>query len=205
MSLIGANLRELLSRENLSENELGKRIGISQQVINRIVSGINQNPTLATLLPIARYFNIPLQTLVSEANPIATYSQDIPYIDWEVLQKHGLDFALLHANKSTLLDIEISKDLCFALSMYDGSMEPKFSSGSILIFQKDKSLINGDYCLLYDQEKEYMFRQLMINRAGQRFMKALNAGHKHYNATPLPINMCIIAILIESRTHFNAS
>ena len=49
MNNISNNLKELLKHEGISENELAKRVGISQQIINRLITGINTNPKLETI------------------------------------------------------------------------------------------------------------------------------------------------------------
>ena len=37
MNYIGVNLKKILAKERISEKELAKRVGIPQQMINRII------------------------------------------------------------------------------------------------------------------------------------------------------------------------
>jgi len=207
MNYIGKNLKALLAKEQLSENELSKRIGIPQQIINRIISGINQNPKLSTITPIANYFKIPLQDLIStngveEGHGIIEHSSQIPYLDFQELEELGVDKALTLANRFITVDADRDKNY-FATSMYDDSMEPKFSFGSILIFEKDKKAHNGDFCLLAGEDNKYIFRQIMINPMEKKFIKSLNPTYNEFNLMPLSINIYVLATLIQSRTSFS--
>jgi transcriptional regulator with XRE-family HTH domain len=203
----GKNLKFLLKKEQISENELSKRTGISQQIINRIVSGENINPKLSTILPLANYFKIPLQDLiynysVNNITPSSKSSLKIPYIEFIDLETSGIDIALTRVEKYITVDILNPTKHYFATSMYDDSMEPKFSKGSILVFEKDKDLNNGDFCLLKGEENVYLFRQIMINSADKKYIKCLNPTFDGYKIVPLPINIYVLATLLESRTNF---
>jgi transcriptional regulator with XRE-family HTH domain len=66
MNTLRSNLRYLLDKAELSENELSRRTGISQQIINRMLSGENTNPKIATLTPLAHYFHISISQLIGE-------------------------------------------------------------------------------------------------------------------------------------------
>lgn len=202
MSNIGNNLKELLKDEGISENELAKRTGISQQIINRLIAGINTNPKLETIIPIANYFRIPLQDLISTSpisNTIQDTSSKIPFVDFKNLAIYGIEAAINQATKFISADIEKNK-FYFATNMYDDSMEPKFSKGTILVLEKTSKVFSGDFCLIKSDDNHYSFRQIMINSQDKKFTKCLNAKWDEYNAMPLSINYYVLAILLESRT-----
>ena len=206
MNLIGPNLKRLLLKENISENELSKRLGISQQIINRIISGLNQNPKLSTIMPIAEYFNIPLHELVSNPFdnnlPLKKFNNKVPYVEFKELKNLGVEKALSSAKRYISIDVDVNCNY-FATSMYDNSMEPKFSKGSILVFATHTEAYSGDFCLLKDDSNHYMFRQIMINSLDKKFVKCLNPICEEYDVLPLPINFYILATLLESRNFFN--
>ncbi len=205
MNFIGSNLKKLLQKKNISENELSKRLGIAQQVVNRIITGQNQNPKLSTIMPIAEYFKIPLQDLISNSFNenkinIATRNQ-IPYVDFKEIKTLGVENAILNAQKFISVDLETDISY-FATSMYDNSMEPKFSKGSILVFAKSKEAFSGDFCLLKDDANHYMFRQIMINSLDKTYIKCLNPTLAEFELIPLPVNYYVLATLLESRNFF---
>lgn len=201
---LGINLKKLLKTENISENELAKRIGVPQQVINRIISGQNTNPKLATIIPIANYFKIPLHDLLNDTNTdnLEPIKANIPYVEFKDLQEKGINYAISQTNKFVTADLVYNQHY-FATAVVDDSMEPKFSKGTILIFDRDKEPCNGDFCLLQEDNNNYLFRQIMVNAINRKFLKCLNPSNIDYTVIPLPINIYIIATLLESRTFFN--
>lgn len=205
MNYIGVNLKKFLTKERISENELAKRIGIPQQIINRIITGINQNPKLSTIIPIANYFKVPLQELISNSdldNTQMINSQiKIPYIEFTDIVEHDINQAILHSKKFITADLDQTKDY-FATTMNDDSMEPKFSKGTILVFEKEKTPFNGDFCLLKDDKNHYVFRQILINSTNKKFIKCLNPVDDGCTVIPLPINIYVLATLLESRSFF---
>lgn len=209
MNYIGENLKYLLKRESISENELSRRLGVAQQIINRMISGTNQNPKIATLMPIANYFNIALHDLIQK--PLAnvenqnyeTQTLKIPYIEFREIKKLGIEEAVLATKKYISADFNDNKNY-FATTMYDDSMEPKFPKGAILVFEKTEEIYSGDFCLIKGDDNHYMFRQILINSLDKKFIKSLNPREDDFNALPLPINFYVLATLLESRTIFNS-
>ncbi len=207
MNYIGVNLKKLLDKENISENELSKRIGIPQQMINRITTGINQNPKLSTIAPIANYFKIPLQELIYSSDlkesPSTNNEIKIPYVDFNIIEEHGIFHAISHTQEFITANLDKTKTY-FATRMHDESMEPKFSKDTILIFEQEREPLNGDFCLLKDEKDQYIFRQIMINSTSKKFIKCLNPTYDAYTVMPLPINIFVLATLLESRTSFSS-
>lgn len=210
MNYIGINLKKLLKKEGISENELSKRVGVPQQIINRIITGINQNPKLSTITPIANYFKIPLQELIYsfdldlENTPSINTQIKIPYVDFRTIEEHGIFHAILHTQEFITANLDHTK-IYFATRMNDDTMEPKFSKDAILIFEQEREPLNGDFCLLRDESDQYIFRQIMINSTNRKFIKCLNPAYDAYTVIPLPINIFVLATLLESRTSFPSS
>lgn len=207
MNYLGINLKKLLRKECISENELSKRVGIPQQMINRLISGENQNPKLSTITPLANYFKVPLHELISNENldvhnihKVSNQNQ-IPLLEFKNIEEHGIDYAISNAKKFLTVDLDLNKNY-FATKMNDNSMEPKFPQGTILIFDKEKIPFNGDFCLIKDDSNHYIFRQVMINSKNKKFLKCLNPANQEYMLIPLSVNIYVLATLLESRTIF---
>ena len=66
MNKLSTNLNHLLHNADISENELARRTGIAQQIINRILSGENKNPKISTLNPLANYFGVSIRQLIGD-------------------------------------------------------------------------------------------------------------------------------------------
>lgn len=206
MNNIAKNLKLLISKEDISENELSKRVGIPQQVLNRIVSGSNFNPKLTTILPVAEYFKVPLQALIYEDLTLhrvefKNSSIKIPFIDIKEMQLLGIDSAISNTSRFISVDMNPNPDY-FATEMYDNSMEPKFPINSILIFEKNKIPCTGDFCLLKSNDNQYIFRQVMMNTENKKYIKCLNPSLPDFTLLPMPINLYVLATLLESRINF---
>lgn len=126
----------------------------------------------------------------------------IPFVDFKNLTTYGIDAAIQKTKKFIPADIEKNK-FYFATNMYDDSMEPKFSKGTILVLEKTSQVFSGDFCLLISDDNHYSFRQIMINSKDKKFTKCLNPKWDEYNAMPLSINYYALAILLESRTVYS--
>ncbi|MBA3535154.1 MAG: helix-turn-helix domain-containing protein [Tatlockia sp.] len=205
MNHIAKNLKFLIINEGVSESLLSKKIGMPQQVLNRLVSGINLNPKLTTISQIANYFKIPLQDLIYEdltCIPIKYESMRVPLINFTDLQKNGIEKAISNTNEFVTVDMDTNKQF-FATEMYDNSMEPKFPFGSILVFEKNKDPANGDFCLIRTENNDFLFRQILFKAADKKHIKCLNPQFSEYQLVPMPINFYVLATLLESRVSFN--
>ncbi len=58
-------LRELMTSEGIGENGLARKTGVPQPTIHRILQRESLQPRKSTLQPIATYFNVPVELLIS--------------------------------------------------------------------------------------------------------------------------------------------
>ena len=61
-------LPKLLKDNNIKPQVLSKETGVPLVTINRLMKDVKANPTISTLLPISRYFNININQLIGESN-----------------------------------------------------------------------------------------------------------------------------------------
>lgn len=205
MHKLSKNLKNLLSNAKISENELARRTGVSQQIINRILSGENKNPKIATLNPLASYFMVSISQLIGdEVFNQATLStvhhgwREIPIIDYELLAKAPLHELMMLSKEKLLVDVKASNKV-FAIKMYDDSMEPKFSKGTLLIFVSNKKPANGDFALFMLPNDKIIFRQVVIKN-NKFYQKSINPNSENYKLTPLNDELKCCGLLIQSRT-----
>lgn len=195
MNQLKNNLKNLLINAHISENELARRTGVPQQAINRLLHGTNTNPKIATLIPLAKYFNITISQLLGESK---LDWLAIPIIDRELLLKEPLDELLASTDEKILANIKNNEGI-YALKLQDDSMEPKFSRGTILIVDSTKLPSNGDYVLLHTFE-DIVLRQLLIKQ-NVLFKKCLNPNYNDFKPVILDNEIKIYGVLIQSRTN----
>lgn len=72
----GARIKYLRSLSNMSQEELGRRVGVQRAAINKYEKGSVTNIPIATIEKIANVFNVSPTFIVcwnnSESNPLAT-------------------------------------------------------------------------------------------------------------------------------------
>lgn len=212
MHRLSINLKQLLTLAKLSENELSRRTGVPQQVINRILSGKNLNPKIATLMPLADYFSISISQLLGDIESIGDIKLSIhhsgwielPLIKWSIIGTKPIIQLISDANKKIVIDIH-NQGTLFATKMVDDSMEPKFSQDTLLIFDSQKQVSDKDFALIYSaQDQEHVLRQIFIKKA-DAYQKCFNPQHAHYKLTPLQPGSEYLGVLIQSRTeHYEA-
>lgn len=209
MNKLSTNLRNLLLVAKISESELARRTGVPQQVINRILSGANKNPKIATLNPLATYFMITISQLIGDelcgseikldTNHLGWH--EVPVFKWELLGQTPFKELQLQNNEKVSVDIHLSNK-AFALRMQGNSMEPKFAENTILIFEADKNPANGDFTLLFLDNGVIELRQLFVKN-NKPYKKSLNPSNVDYNLTLINEDTTkYLGLLVQSRTDY---
>lgn len=204
-----SNLSKLLLKEALSENELARRTGIAQQIINRILSGENRNPKLATLSPIAKYFNISISQLIGESElennslpPLQLSNlREIPIIDFNLLETYPLLELIHQSNETIISDKTINEKQLFAIKLIENLIEPKCPSGSLLIFDMKKKPIHGDFVLLKIPHHPIGIRQYFIKEE-RCYINDFNSARQDFQTMTLNEHHCL-GVLIQSRVSYN--
>jgi len=209
MQKLSDNLKCLLIQAKISENELARRTGVPQQVINRILSGENTNPKISTISPLANYFMITISELIGDIqsseiklNTQHQGWQEVPLIDWSKLGQFSLHDLIAEKEHSVMLDVNSSNKV-FALKMQGGSMEPKFTEGTLLIFDTSIKPRNADFGLFQLSNQEVVMRQIFIKN-DKIYVKCLNPEYKDYKLSLLRDGFQFLGSLIQSRTNYIA-
>jgi transcriptional regulator with XRE-family HTH domain len=210
MNKLGENLKQLLQQAKLSENELSRRTGIPQQIINRMISGKNINPKLETIKPIASYFTISISQLIGEGNLSKEIKLSTDHLGWtEVPLLNFLNNNLLSlgevastTSNKVKIDTPVSAD-GFAVQMFDDSMEPRFPKGTLLVFDATRKLKSGKFYLIYSKilADKYRFRQILIKNSA-KLVRCLNPKSNCYEAKLLQSTDIIMGVLVQARINF---
>jgi len=70
------NLNNLMVTNSLTQAELGRRTGIAQPTINRMLHNVTEEPSFSTMLKLANYFNVRVETLY-ESSEEYTYTEEV--------------------------------------------------------------------------------------------------------------------------------
>lgn len=177
--ILSRNLDMLMQEHKLSANQLAKLVGIPATSIKRIRTNVQHNPTLSTLLPIAKYFRITLAQLIGEeplkktdeANSqlLARNQRQLPLLSLKEVTLWFLDQA---NTKETIETSTSCSSKAFAVKIEE-SNNLKFSKGTILIVDLKNIINNGDYILVSKDGTEQAVIKLALIEDGEIYVKSL--------------------------------
>lgn len=170
---IAKNLQTLLRSRGVSESELARALNTSVMTIRRIVSGETEDPRISTLSLIAEYFNVSIDSLLSDHNhmPINMMTkknpQFIPILDWETIEDN---LSIQNINLSEWKDwypivseTSYIDDLAFAIESRP-SMQPRFPNGTLFIINPNEIPRDGDIILIkMKEEQKLSLRELVVD------------------------------------------
>lgn len=168
-------LNKLMTNCGVNINQLSRNTGLSNTTIKRICIDPDCNPTLSSVTKIAEFFSITPNQLIG-IEPLTTDQQtyqpnlsswtNIPILELNQTINWPSNIEEIRESTATIYvktDID-PKESLFAVIVRDESLEPKFSEGTILIFDSSRELRNKDYVLLLDNDKPIpQFRQLLTD------------------------------------------
>lgn len=86
MHTLRSTLLRLLKENNLTPTELSRETDIPRTTIQMILSGTTDNPRLDTLLKLAKYFKLPVRSLIGQEDTDGPYLKNtslVPILQWE--------------------------------------------------------------------------------------------------------------------------
>ena len=69
MSHISENLKKLLVLNNTTIADISRATNIRQPIVHNLIHGKTDNPTINLLKPVADYFNVSIDYLITDNNP----------------------------------------------------------------------------------------------------------------------------------------
>lgn len=183
----------VLHQQKRSKAWLAEQIGISKQALNYILMRSSKKKCMNEIA-VALEVNPEWLKTGKGAMVIHLHTRsDIKFIP--VLSIESL---ASYAANTIAVSADYASD-CFAVVLNNHSMEPLFTSGSLLIFDPSKKAKNGDFVLFsLAQDKTIYFRQFF--KEGQDYyFKAVATMYE----TMKHSDMTLHGVLIESRHHFD--
>lgn len=176
---IKANLRRLLTEDNISEAELARRVKLPQGTINRLAAGRTPDPRSMTLLAIANYFNVSLDQLTGLRPLGASSHSHVPKLHWhQALDCKKLIKKLEFSNHPDWVPVAITvSDTAFALPIEGISMQPYFIEGQTIIIDPEREPKNKDFVIIAIDKKEVYLRQ-WIKEGSDIYLKPTHGDFK---------------------------
>ncbi len=205
MQQLSNTLKTLLQEQGLTASSLARITGIGQPVIHRMLSGTTDNPKVATLSPIAKYFKISISQLIGDSplqtssnhqnNELKTPLRHLPLLTWQQ--------ALDHANiKTEEIQNYITVDAncsihSFALRLQQNSGINSIPLGSLLLFDPQLPAQNQDYVLAAQATANAVSLQQVIIDGDKSYLITPNQNAALNDVNSLQ-NFVIIGVLFTS-------
>lgn len=170
-------LKELRKEKGLTQSKLAEKLGLSRSTI-AMYETEGSEPDLATLLSIAKFFNVSVDYLVG-SNALIAMSNITPanlttsFVKVPVFGEIPAGIPIEMIDTSYIEDYEdISTELlkgdkkAFCLKVRGESMMPKFEDGDILVLLQQEDCKSGDYCAVSINHTECTFKKVIKHPNG---------------------------------------
>jgi SOS-response transcriptional repressor LexA len=206
---LGSRLRQAREAAGISQRELARRSGLSQQLISKLENGLVESTT--EVFPLAEALAVDARWLATGRGEMLARGGDsekpsasayVPLISWvaagnwrELAEPGSPD------EEPRLIPVtcRVSRS-AYALKVQGDSMEPVFPNGSIIIVDPAGDARQGAYVVMrLDDAKEATFKQL-IEDGGSRLLKPLNP---RYPIMPIRENATLCGVVRQMVMDFD--
>lgn len=174
------NLNILMAKARLTSSDLARLTGLPATTIKRIRSSEQSNPTISTLLPIAKYFSLSISELIgNEIDDIDRFSnkagglRTLPVLSWQTCV-HFDAITYSEITDKTLTEKQVG-DKSFSLIVEDQDITP-FPHKSTLIIDPQVQPANGDYIIVSKFQRGAAAIKKYIVEMDQIYLKSLIDG-----------------------------
>lgn len=203
-SFVGDVLTKVMSARGVDVARLSDETGIPVPTINRLRTNKNSNPTLATLLPIANYFDITINQLIGKENLTERadpafpskrlVSSCVPIITIEDSVK-----GIYSSNSPVVTTSAKVSDKAFGITVKETFITSQFPENAILIFDPVLKPNHRDYVIVrIGEHHKPTLRQLLID-GDDYYFKPLS---KELGDMVLCEKYQIIAVMIQALMNY---
>lgn len=178
-------LRTLMKKQGITVTELARRTGVPQPVVHRMAAGESDNPKIASLSPLAKFFNVNISQLIGDEPLTAVHVtahesmlyrhwQRLPCLTWAEVAVYATQQLLPTVNRYVASDCPVSTQ-AFATTMENTTMLPQFPEETVLIFEPMQKAQHQDFVLVAvpGDAVSVQFKQLLCD-AETCYLKPLN-------------------------------
>ncbi len=171
---LAERLQNLLKEQKLTEADLGKQAGVSQQAINKIVKGNTQKPRhLVAIAAALQVDPIWLLTGIGPSKQITNYEQqklhDLATIPvYQIERNHHGDYFLssppIITDRLTSPAQFATSHSLYAIYMPNSIMEPRFMVGELIIADTSRPPQMGEDCIICENTEDEKLQKIAVGR-----------------------------------------
>ena len=205
---ISANLKRLMDREKINASELGRNIKLAQPIIHRLLTGKNVNPKLATIRPIADYFDVTISQLIGEdllilddqAGERAAWKQ-VPVLSWGDISPvvDGSRTVMISEQVST--DARVS-DLAYAVVIDTTGLEPHFPKGAKVVVEPKRRPTDSDFLVVITTEGGEPHIRQVVSDGADSYLKSLNPALSKMNMIRLEHAYKVLGVVVQVKLYY---
>lgn len=193
------NILFLMRKKGIrSERQLANSMGILQQTINRILSGITPDPRISTMEEISRFFDIDISTLLNVDLTVsnAIHKAGVPYLKWQEAHR-AKSFFENNSHGDAIGNPSFFNS--YAVIIEEQTLPWPFTPGTTLILRTPPETVKaGDYLLVRQHRHNYLKKALLNEEEIW-----LGDVEEKFPAKPLTSEYEILGVVKE--IHFEAS
>lgn len=178
-----------MAKTRINASELARRTGMPASTIKKIRNRSNPNPTLTTLIGLARYFSITVSQLVGDetlppakleeiGRENAKTKRYLPLLSWKEV------ITWPHNNHRSFTTIENKySENAYALRV-DEDDWGALTKGTILIIDPTATIEHRDFVVVYKEGQEAPSLKQILYDEGQMYLKPIVPGYHMTLFTP---------------------
>lgn len=208
-------LRKLRKDRGLIQPDMAELLGISYQAYGNYENG-KREPDNATLVKLAEYFGVTVDYLLRNDEDVqeTIESSDEPKPSqpgskWIPVLGHVAAGIPIEAIEDIIDYEEISEDMSrqgdyFALQIKGDSMEPRISSGDVVIVQKQAQIDSGQIGIVIVNGHEATCKKIMYTESGMMLISLNPIYDPTFYAAEQIVNLPVVIIgkVVELRAKF---
>ncbi|MBV9575431.1 MAG: helix-turn-helix domain-containing protein [Gammaproteobacteria bacterium] len=202
---LSKNLNILMAEARLNAEELSRRIGLPASTIKKIRNNKDANPTLSTLLPLAKYFSLTISQLAGDESlpksrikgsyKISSESfNSVPLINWQ----EAINWPEANNNSHTTIATEHAYSKCaYALMVEEDDWE-NLAKETILLVDPKLTAEHRDFVIVHKtNQKTPTLKQILFDE-GQMYLKPAT---QKYNIVAFSPEHKILGVVVEYKKH----
>ena len=204
---ISVNLRKLMERDKINASELGRNIKLAQPIIHRLLTGKNVNPKLATIRPIADYFDVTISQLIGEDLLIigetgegSTWKQ-VPVVAWQNIQAVVEEHEQFEVTEQVSTDAHISEH-AYAVVIQNTGLEPHFPKGAKVVVEPMRRPADSDYVIVVATEGGDPHIRQVISDGADSYLRSLNPALSKMNMMRLAEAHKVLGVVVQAKLYY---
>jgi SOS-response transcriptional repressor LexA len=205
MSTLSTLLRALMLEVGITVTELARQTGVGQPVIHRMASGETDNPKVASLSPIAKFFNVNISQLIGDEplpadrfagshNPFYRQWSRLPLLSWKQAIQWPEVMAQAEIQSYISTEAYVSEK-AFAIRMEDTTMTAQFPLNTMMVIEPNIKPHNKDFIAIYvEGDEQIQFKQMLLD-GSDLYLKPLNPDFETKKITK---NYKILGVMIQA-------